>query len=130
MLSLPYVGSYSGENGHQFLQESWIIALAKSVETFFIVSISDMQTIKYRQKLGSMMNKSQEKIPKQYWIGDTCLTSLVTIGGNLFTINPNILNHVHKYSNDLLSVIIFLGTNFYVGETVYYDGDNMKDIGK
>ena len=47
MLPLPYVGSYSGEKGHQFWQEPWIIALAKSVETFFMVSISDMLTIKY-----------------------------------------------------------------------------------
>ena len=34
MLSRPYVGSYSGENGRQFLQEPWIIALAKSVDFF------------------------------------------------------------------------------------------------
>ena len=34
MLPHPYVGSYSGEKSHQFLQEPWIIALTKSVETF------------------------------------------------------------------------------------------------
>ena len=33
MLPLPDVGSYSGEKGHQFLHEPWILALAKSVET-------------------------------------------------------------------------------------------------
>ena len=42
---LPYVGSYSGEKCHQFLQEPCIIALSKSVEMFFMVSISDMPTI-------------------------------------------------------------------------------------
>ena len=34
MLPRLYVGSYIGEKGCQFLQEPWIIALAKSVETF------------------------------------------------------------------------------------------------
>ena len=43
----PYVGSYSGEKGHQFLQEACIIASAKSFETFIMVSISDIPTIKY-----------------------------------------------------------------------------------
>ena len=35
MLPRPYVGSYSGEKGHQFLNKLWILALAKSVERFF-----------------------------------------------------------------------------------------------
>ena len=47
MLPLPYVGSYSYEKGHQFFHEPWILALAKSVKTFFMLSISDMPTIKY-----------------------------------------------------------------------------------
>ena len=34
MLPRPYVGSYSGEKGHQILQQPWIIVLAKSSETF------------------------------------------------------------------------------------------------
>ena len=47
MLPHPYVGSYSGEKGRQYLQENWIISLAKSVETFVMVSISEMTTIKH-----------------------------------------------------------------------------------
>ena len=76
------MGSYIGEKGHHFLQEPWIIALAKSVEIFFMVSISDMPTIKYWKHFGSMMDKAKEKIPKKFRIGDTYFTSLVTIGGN------------------------------------------------
>ena len=45
--------------------------------------------------------------------------SLANIGGNLFTRHPNNLNHLQKYSNDLLSVIIVLGTNVHGGETVF-----------
>ena len=37
ILTRPYVGSYIGEKGLQFLQEPWIIALYKSVETFITV---------------------------------------------------------------------------------------------
>ena len=37
MLPRPYVWSYSGEKGHQLLQELCIIELAQSVEIFFVV---------------------------------------------------------------------------------------------
>ena len=51
MIPRPYHGSYSGEKGHEFLQQAWIIALAKSVEIFIFVSISEMPTIKYWQNV-------------------------------------------------------------------------------
>ena len=47
MLPRTYVVSYIGEKGHYFLQEPWIISLAKSVETFIMVSIIDMKTSQY-----------------------------------------------------------------------------------
>ena len=102
-----------------FLQEPWIISLSKSAETFIVVSISDMSAIKYWQNLGNMMGKAKEKIPKKLRIGDTCFTSLETIGGNLLTRHPKNINHVHKESNDILSVIIFLGTDVHGGKTVF-----------
>ena len=39
-----YMISYIGENGQQYFQEPWVLKLAKSVETFIMVSISDMPT--------------------------------------------------------------------------------------
>ena len=81
-----------------------------------------MPTIKYWQNLGSMMDKAKYNIPKKCIIGDICFTSLATIGGNLFTGHPKNLNHIHKESNDILSVIIILGTNVHGGEKVFYDG--------
>ena len=98
MLSRPYVGSNVSEKGHQFLQKPWILALAKSVETFIHVSINDMLTIKYWQNLESITEKSKDMIPKECRIGDTCFTSLATIGGNLYTRHVKKLNHVHKDS--------------------------------
>ena len=95
-----------------------------------MVSISDMTTIKYWKILVSIMDKAKEKIPKQFRIGDTCFTSLTIIGANLFTRNPTNLNHVQRDSNDLLSVMIILGTDLHGGKTVLYDGDKMNDIGK
>ena len=59
MLPRPYVGSCIGEKDHQNFQELWIIALAKSVENFIMVSISDMTTSQYWKKLGSMMDKAK-----------------------------------------------------------------------
>ena len=84
-----------------------------------MVSISDMTSIKYWHNLGSMVDKARDNIPKQCIIGDTCFTSLANIGGDLFTRHPKNLNNVHKYSNNILSVIIILGTNFHGGETVF-----------
>ena len=95
-----------------------------------MVSISDMPTVKYWKNLGGLLYKSKDKIPKQCRIGNTYFTSLETIGGDLFTINPKNINHFHKESNDLLSVIIILGTNFHGGETYFYDGVYMNGIGK
>ena len=77
-----------------------------------------------------MMDKAKEMIPKQFKIGDTCFTSLATIGVNLFTINPKNINNSHKDSNYILSVITILGGNVHGGVTVFKDGENMKDIGK
>ena len=65
-----------------------------------------------------MMDKAKEKIPKQCRIGDTCFTSLATIGGNLFTRHPKNLNHVHKESNNLLSMIIIQGKFFVVAKKI------------
>ena len=58
------MGSYSGEKGHQILHKPWMLALSKSVETFIMVSISDMPTIKYWKILGSIIDKAKERIPK------------------------------------------------------------------
>ena len=119
MLPRPYVGSYSGQKGHEILQQPWILALAKSVETFIIVSIYEMPTIKYWQNLGSTMDKAKDMIPKECRIGDTCFTSLATVGGNLYTRHPKNLNHVHKDSKYLLLVIIILGTDVHGGEKFF-----------
>ena len=130
MLPRPYVGSYLSEKGHQFLHTPWIFALSKLVENFILFSISDMPTIKYWQNLERTMEKPKEMIPKECRIGHTCFMSLATVGRNLYTRNAKNLNHVQKDSKDLLSVMIILGTNVNCGEPVFYDGENLNDIGK
>ena len=59
MLPRPYVGSYSSEKGHGFLHKPWILALAKSVETFILVSIYDME------KFGKEYEESKREYPKR-----------------------------------------------------------------
>ena len=63
------------------------------------------------------MDTAKENIPKQFRIPDTWFMSLETVGGYLFTRHSNNPNHVHKHSNNILSVIIILGTDFYGGKT-------------
>ena len=75
-----------------------------------------MPSIKYWQNLEKVLDTAKEKIPKQCSIGDTCFTSLATIGGKLYTRHPKHINHVHKDVNDILSVIIILVTYVHGGE--------------
>ena len=73
-LPRPYVGSYSGDKGHGILQQPCIIALAKWVEIFIVVSMSEMSTIRYWQNLGRIMNQAKAMIPLECRIGDSCFT--------------------------------------------------------
>ena len=111
-------------------QQPWIIALAKSIETFIEVSMIEMPTTKYWRNLGRIINQAKMMIPEECRIGDTCLTSLATIGGNLYTRHPKNLNHVHKDRKYILLVIIILRTDVNGDETVFYDGKNMNEIGE
>ena len=77
------------------MQQTWIIALAKSVENFILVSIYVMPTIKYWKILGRTMEKAKKMIPKECRISDACFMSLATIGGNLYTRHVKNLNHVN-----------------------------------
>ena len=74
--------------------------------------------------------KQKRLSQKECIIGDTCFTSMATIGGNLYTRHAKNLNNVHKDIKYLLPVIIILGTDVNGGETVFYDGDNINYIGK
>ena len=47
----------------------------------------------------------------------------------MFTNQHKNLNHVHKDSKDLVSVIITLGGNISGGETLFYDGVKTSDLG-
>ena len=46
---------------------------------------------------------------------------MAVIGGKLLSNNTKNMNHVHKYTNFLLSVITTLGKNITGGDTVIYD---------
>ena len=63
------------------------------------------------------MDTAKENIPKQFRIPDTWIMSLAKFGGYLFTRNTKNNNHEHKDINNILSVIIILGTDFYGGKT-------------
>ena len=55
---------------------------------------------------------------------------MAVIGGKLYRNHPKNLNHVHKDTIDLVSVIITLGKDISGGDTVFYDGVKTYDLGK
>ena len=56
--------------------------------------------------------------------------SIAAIGGKIYSDNTKNTNHVNKYSKDLVSVIINLGTNIIRGDTVFYDKVKHTDLVK
>ena len=38
------------------------------------------------------------------------------------------MNHVHKYTKDLFSFIITMGTHIRGGDTIFYDGVKTSDL--
>ena len=67
-------------------------------------------------------------LPQTYRIGETIFTSTSIIDGNLYSNHPKNLNHVHKDSEYLVSVIITLGEDISGGDTVFYYGVKTSDL--
>ena len=54
---------------------------------------------------------------------------MAVIGGIIFSDHHKNMNHVHKDSKDLVSVIIVLGKNISGGDTLFYDRVKTSDLG-
>ena len=54
---------------------------------------------------------------------------MAVIHGKLFSNHPKNLSHVNKDSKYLVSVIITVGGNMRGGETMFYDGVKISDLG-
>ena len=96
----------------------------------FTVSISDIPTIKYWQNLVKIMDTAEDKIPKQFICGDICFTSLEKLEEIYIQDTQKTFNHVNTDSNDILLVVIILGTYAHGGEIVFFNGMDMNDIRK
>ena len=68
------------------------------------------------------LEKTKEILPSTCTIGGTVFTHKAVIGGKLYSNKPKNINHVHKDSKDMVSVIITVGKNIIGGDTVFYDG--------
>ena len=55
------------------------------------------------------LEKAKEILPSTCRIGGTIFTSMGVIGGKLYINHPKNMNHVHKDSKDMVSVIITIG---------------------
>ena len=91
LLPGPYARSYLGEKGHKYLQETWVLELAKPADFFVLVSISDMPNIKYWKNLGKIWILQKRIFLNNAELVIHVFTSLEIIGGNLFTRHPKIL---------------------------------------
>ena len=75
------------------------------------------------------LEKAKEILPSIFRIGETIITYVAVIGGRLFSNHQKNMNHEHKDSKDLISVIITLRGNISGGGTVFYDGLKTSDLG-
>ena len=64
------------------------------------------------ETLKEKLENANKILPSTCRIG-VFLASMAVIDGKFFSNHPKILNHVHKDSNDLVSVIITLGGGGY-----------------
>ena len=55
--------------------------------------------------------------------------SIYLIGGKIYSDHPKNMNNVNKDSNKLVYVIITLIDNICGGDTMFYDGVKMRDLG-
>ena len=75
------------------------------------------------------IEKAKEILPSKCRIGETNFTSMAVIGGRIFSNHHKNLNHVHKDSKYLVSVIITMGKNISGEDTVFYYGVKTSDLG-
>ena len=54
---------------------------------------------------------------------------MYVIGGKLYSNHPKNMNHVHKATKYMVSVIITVGKYISGGDTVFYDGVKTSDLG-
>ena len=92
--------------------------MEESKELFVLGSINEVPT-KHYGKLEKVMYEAKEKIPKECRIGETCFISVVIIGGDLLSTHPINLNHLHRNTKDILSLIFTLGTDVGNAKTVF-----------
>ena len=117
--------------------KKWVLDLASQAETFFWRFIETRITIddidkgipsQCRKILKETLEMEKYILPSTLIIGETNFTSMDFIGGKLFSNHPNNLNHIHKDSKDLISVIITVVKYIRRGDTVFYNGVKTSDL--
>ena len=54
---------------------------------------------------------------------------MAVVGGKQYSNHTKNLNHVYKYTKDMVSVIITVGKHISGGDTVFYHGVKTSDLG-
>ena len=136
-LPRPNLEYFDGGTGEKLIKNKWVLYLASQAEICFWeyieykITSNDIKKGKRGQywKTLKKIEKSKEILPSKCIIGKTIFTSMAVIGGRVFSNHPINLNHLHKDSKYLVSVIITLGENISGGDTVFYDGVKTSDLG-
>ena len=85
--------------------------------------LSDDSRGEYISQYWSTLKEKREMaktiLPSTCRIGETIFTSMAVIGGKLYRNQPKNLNHVHKDTKYLVSVIITLGKYIIGGDNVF-----------
>ena len=76
----------------------------------------------YWATLKEKLDMAKTILPSTCRIGETIFTSMYLICGKLYRNHPENINHIHKDTKELVSVIITLGKYISGGDTVFYDG--------
>ena len=137
LLPRPYIGSFDGFPGDKLILKMGV-RLGKSSRNvcLWVYWNQDNNWWYWKSNKNSILENFERKIEKAKKIllstcriGGDIFTFMAVIGGRLFSDNHKNLNHVHKDSKYLDSVIITLGKYISGGDTVFYDGVKSSDLG-
>ena len=106
------------------------VRLGRSSQNICLGNYWKRVTKKYWSTLKQKPTISNEILPSKFGIGrGGGVTSMYLISGKLISNNPKNMNHKHKDSKDLFSVIITQGKYKRGGENVFYDGVKISGLG-
>jgi hypothetical protein len=122
MLPRNFVSSRKGKRGEDTLKLRWVRELVHRAE-----SIALRYATSHDPRLLEIMEEAKRIIPEELRICKSCFNAMALVGNVKYKTGAN---NCHCDGNDLVSIIITLGTADVIGgNTVYYGGVSKKQLG-